>query len=50
MNDLMIEIVIKLGVMSKDSPWENKQDKVLSSRLHVDFSVISASWREIEII
>ena len=40
MNDLMIEIIIKLEVMSKGSPWENKQDKVLSSTLQVDFSVI----------
>ena len=41
MNDLMIKIIIKLGVMSKHSPWENKQDKVLRSSLQVDFSVIS---------
>ena len=42
MNDLMIKIIIKLGVMNKQSPWKHKQDKVLSSRLQADFSVISS--------
>lgn len=42
MNDLMVKITIKLGVMSNHSPWEDKQDKLLSSRLQVDFSVILA--------
>ena len=42
MNDLMIKIIITLGVMNKHNPWEHKQDKVLSSRLQADFSVISA--------
>ena len=40
MNDLIIQITIKLGVVSKHSPWEGKQDRVLSLRLQVDFSAI----------